>query len=51
MNIGTISSDANMQIKYLSGGRIGTIEEWFIGQLKEGDRFWFSGRRLELIRV
>tara|TARA_A200000113_G_scaffold195540_1_gene186094 strand:- start:905 stop:3406 length:2502 start_codon:yes stop_codon:yes gene_type:complete len=51
MNIGTISSDANMQIKYLSGGRIGSIEEWFIGQLKEGDRFWFSGRRLELIRV
>ena len=51
MNIGTISSDANMQIKYLSGGRIGTIEEWFIGQLKEGDRFWFSGRRLELVRV
>ena len=35
MNIGTISSDANMQIKYLSGGRIGTIEEWFIGQLKK----------------
>ena len=51
MNIGTISSDANMQIKYLSGGRIGSIEEWFIGQLKEGDRFWFSGSRLELIRV
>ena len=51
MNIGTISSDANMQIKYLSGGRIGSIEEWFIGQLKEGDRFWLSGRRLELIRV
>lgn len=51
MNIGTISSDANMQIKYLSGGRIGSIEEWFIGQLQEGDRFWFSGRRLELIRV
>ncbi len=51
MNIGTISSDANMQIKYLSGGRIGSIEEWFVGQLQEGDRFWFSGRRLELIRV
>lgn len=51
MNIGTITSDANLQVKFLSGGRIGTIEEWFISQLSEGDRFWFSGRCLELIRV
>ncbi len=51
MNIGTITSDANLQVKFLSGGRIGTIEEWFISQLNEGDRFWFSGRCLELIRV
>lgn len=51
MQIGTISSDANLQVKYLRGGRIGSIEEWFIAQLKPGDTFWFAGRSLELVRI
>jgi ATP-dependent Lhr-like helicase len=51
MQIGTISSDSNLQVKYLRGGRIGSIEEWFIAQLKPGDTFWFAGRNLELIRI
>lgn len=51
MQIGTISSDANLQVKYLRGGRIGSIEEWFVAQLKPGDTFWFAGRSLELIRI
>ena len=51
LSIGTIVSDAMMQVKYLKGGRIGTIEEWFIAQLKPGDVFWFAGRSLELIRI
>lgn len=51
MQIGTISSDANLQVKYLRGGRIGSIEEWFIAQLKPGETFWFAGRSLELVRI
>jgi ATP-dependent Lhr-like helicase len=51
MGIGTIVSDAQMQVKYMSGGRIGSVEESFIGRLKPGDRFLFSGRILELVRV
>ena len=51
LQIGTIVSDANLQVKYLSGGRIGTIEEWFVAQLKPGDIFWFAGRSLELVRM
>jgi ATP-dependent helicase Lhr and Lhr-like helicase len=51
MSIGTIVSDAAMQVKYLTGGRIGTIEESFIARLKKGDCFTFAGRILELIRV
>jgi ATP-dependent Lhr-like helicase len=51
MGIGTIVSDAQMQVKYMSGGRIGSVEESFIGRLKPGDHFLFSGRILELIRV
>ncbi|REG81215.1 ligase-associated DNA damage response DEXH box helicase [Algoriphagus antarcticus] len=51
LNIGTIVSDAMMQVKYMSGKYLGTIEEWFISRLKPGDTFWFSGRNLELIMV
>jgi ATP-dependent Lhr-like helicase len=51
MSIGTIVSDAMMQIKLLKGTRIGTVEEWFIAQLSPGDTFWFAGRALELVRV
>jgi len=51
LQIGTITSDGSMQIKYVSGKRIGSIEEWFIAQLKPGDVFWFAGRALELVRI
>ncbi len=51
LSIGTIVSDASLQVKYLSGKRLGTIEEWFIASLKPGDVFWFAGRNLELIRI
>ncbi|MEP0713414.1 MAG: helicase-related protein, partial [Algoriphagus sp.] len=51
LNIGTIVSDAMMQVKFMSGKFLGTIEEWFISRLKPGDTFWFSGRNLELIKV
>jgi ATP-dependent helicase Lhr and Lhr-like helicase len=51
MSIGTIVSDAAMQVKFMTGQRIGTIEESFIARLKKGDAFTFAGRVLELIRV
>lgn len=51
LQIGTIVSESNLTVKYVSGGRIGTIEEWFIAQLKPGDTFWFAGRSLELVRM
>lgn len=51
MSVGTIVSDAVMRVKYMSGGNIGTIEEWFISRLKPGDVFWFAGRSLELYRI
>lgn len=49
--IGTIVSDAAMQVKYLSGGTIGTVEESFIARLRKGDCFVFAGRLLEFVRV
>jgi ATP-dependent Lhr-like helicase len=51
MGIGTIVSDATIQIKYMSGGRIGSMEESFISRLKQGDHFLFGGRILEFIRL
>lgn len=51
MGIGTIVSDASMQVQYLRGARIGTIEEAFIARLRKGDRFLFGGRMLEFVRV
>lgn len=50
MGIGTIVSDAMVQIQYVRGKRLGSIEEWFISQLEIGESFWFAGRPLELVR-
>ncbi|MES2898297.1 MAG: ligase-associated DNA damage response DEXH box helicase [Pseudomonadota bacterium] len=51
MGIGTIVSDSSIQVKYMSGGRIGTVEESFAARLKPGDHFLFGGRILEFVRV
>ena len=51
LQVGTIVSDASMQVKYLSGGKIGVMEESFIARLRQGDCFVFAGRVLEFIRT
>ena len=51
MAIGTIVADASMQVRYLTGGVLGSVEEGFISRLRPGDRFLFAGRVLELVRV
>lgn len=51
LSIGSIVSDTMMSVKFINGGFVGTIEEWFISGLKPADVFWFAGRSLELVRV
>ncbi|MFI8380049.1 ligase-associated DNA damage response DEXH box helicase [Leeuwenhoekiella sp. NPDC079379] len=51
LQIGTIVSDAVLQVKYLKGGFIGSVEEWFISKLSPGDVFTFAGKNLELYRI
>lgn len=51
MSIGTITSDDSLRVKVVRGATLGTIEESFIARLRPGDRFVFSGRVLELVRV
>jgi len=50
MSIGTIAGDATVEVKWLRGGRLGTVEESFISRLNEGDRFLFAGKPLVLFR-
>jgi ATP-dependent Lhr-like helicase len=49
--IGTITSDGTLELRWLSGGSLGTIEESFLARQKPGDAFVFAGRVLELVRV
>jgi ATP-dependent Lhr-like helicase len=51
MNIGTITSDAAIQIKFVNGRRLGSVEERFVARLKRGDVFVFAGRVLEYVRL
>ncbi|HGM5580668.1 TPA: ligase-associated DNA damage response DEXH box helicase [Pseudomonas putida] len=55
LGIGTIVSDASLQLKYWSkggGGKsLGSVEESFIARLRPGDTLLFGGRILELVRV
>jgi ATP-dependent Lhr-like helicase len=48
MSIGTIAGDATVEVKWLRGGRLGTVEESFVSRLAPGDRFLFAGRPLTL---
>lgn len=51
LHIGTIVSDAMLKVKFMSGGYIGVIEEWFISRLSPGDVFTLAGRNLEFIMI
>ena len=51
LQVGTIVGDASMQVKWLSGGTLGTVEESFIARLNAGDCFVFGGRVLEYVRT
>lgn len=49
--IGTITSDATISVNWLTGGRLGDIEESFLSRLAPGASFVFAGRLLTLVRV
>jgi ATP-dependent Lhr-like helicase len=49
--IGTIVSEAMMKVKFMSGGYVGMIEEWFISRLEPGDVFSLAGRNLEFVLI
>lgn len=51
LHIGTIVSESMMKVKFLSGGYVGVIEEWFISRLQPGDVFTLAGRNLEFVMI
>ena len=51
MHIGTIVSDAMLKVKFMSGGYIGVIEEYFISRLQPGDVFTLAGKNVELVMI
>jgi ATP-dependent Lhr-like helicase len=51
MNIGTIVSESMLKVKFISGGYVGVIEEYFISRLQPGDVFTLAGRNLEFVTI
>jgi ATP-dependent Lhr-like helicase len=51
MHIGTIVSDAMLKVRFITGGYVGVIEEYFISRLEPGDSFTLAGRNLELVMI
>ncbi len=47
LNVGTITGDATMDIRYIRGRQLGRIEENFVAQLREGQQFVFAGKVLK----
>ncbi|MEA5411846.1 ligase-associated DNA damage response DEXH box helicase [Synechococcus sp. BA-120 BA3] len=51
LNIGTISADRAVTVRFVRGAVLGHVEEAFVGRLKPGDVFFFAGRQLEFVRL
>jgi ATP-dependent Lhr-like helicase len=51
MSIGTIVSEGAVQVRMMSGGKLGIVDEAFVTRLRAHDKFQFAGRTVELMRL
>ena len=51
MHIGTIVSESMLKVRFVSGGYVGMVEEWFASRMTPGDVFTLAGRNLELVMI
>jgi ATP-dependent Lhr-like helicase len=51
LHIGTIVSEPMLKVRFVSGGFVGMIEEYFISRLEPGETFTLAGRNLELVMI
>ncbi|MCW2367564.1 ATP-dependent Lhr-like helicase [Sphingobium sp. B7D2B] len=50
LNAGIIVDQPALDVRFSNGRKLGTVEESFAATLSPGDRFFFSGLSLELVR-
>ena len=50
LNLGTITGDSSIEVKFLRGNRIGRVDESYLTRLNPGDAFLFGGRLLEFVK-
>jgi len=51
LHIGTIVSEPMLKVRWVSGGYVGVIEEYFISRMELGETFTLAGRNLELVMI
>ena len=51
LSIGTIVGDPSLKVRFITGGYLGTVEEYFVSKLNPGDTFWFAGQNLEFVQI
>ncbi|HEV3414038.1 MAG TPA: ligase-associated DNA damage response DEXH box helicase [Puia sp.] len=51
LHIGTIVSDAMLKVRFVTGGYVGVIEEYFISRMEPGDVFTLAGRVVEFVMI
>jgi ATP-dependent Lhr-like helicase len=51
LSIGTITADGAVDVRFLRGASLGSVEESFISRLRPRDQFQFAGRTLELVTL
>jgi ATP-dependent Lhr-like helicase len=51
LHIGTIVSDAMLKVRFVTGGYVGVIEEYFVSRMEPGDVFTLAGRNVEFVMI
>jgi len=51
LHIGTIVSEPMLKVRWVTGGYVGVIEEYFISRMEPGETFTLAGRNLELVMI
>jgi ATP-dependent Lhr-like helicase len=51
LHIGTIVSESMLKVRFVSGGYVGVIEEYFVSRMEAGDVFTLAGRVVEFVMI
>ncbi len=51
LHIGTIVSESMLKVRFVTGGYVGVIEEYFVSRMEPGDVFTLAGRVVEFVMI